>query len=353
MKISTLALIGFGEAGTILGQELAARGIQVCCYDRLLDDASARAAMYDKALQHGVQPRDSMAAAVAGADVVMSAVTAGSALLVATDVAQHLRAGQIFMDINSVAPATKQAAQQAIEACGAHYIDTAVMAPVPPQRLQVPMLLGGAHAAELAEALQALDMNVRAVAEQVGVASAIKMCRSIMIKGLEALTTECLSTARQYGAEEAVLASLHKSFPAMGWDAQFPHYLISRVAEHGRRRAEEMEEVARTAADVGVTPHMSDAIVQTQRGLVDAMQERGLLSLSTGRRWWISSTHAQTEYLKHGRRLRAVQANGSRTGCRSHDRNYLANSWPMSLKALNSSALPQGSNRNMVACSPT
>ena len=97
-----------------------------------------------------------------------------------------------------------------------------------------------------------------------------------MIKGLEALTTECLATARKYDAEEMVLASLHKSFPEMGWNDAQPHYLISRVAEHGRRRAEEMEEVAKTAADVGIIPHMSQAIVAAQRGLVDSMVDRGI-----------------------------------------------------------------------------
>ena len=129
--------------------------------------------------------------------------------------------------------------------------------------------------------LAPLDFNVRVVAEDVGVASAIKMCRSVMIKGLEALTTECLSTARQYGAEDAVLASLHKSFPSMGWDAELPHYLISRVAEHGRRRAEEMEEVAKTAADVGVAPNMSLAIVATQHGLVERMAAQGMTYADT------------------------------------------------------------------------
>jgi 3-hydroxyisobutyrate dehydrogenase-like beta-hydroxyacid dehydrogenase len=138
------------------------------------------------------------------------------------------------------------------------------------------MLLGGEQAPQLGDWLTPLGFNVQVVADRIGVASAIKMCRSVMIKGLEALTTECLATARQYGAEERVLASLHKSFPGMGWDARQPHYLVSRVAEHGRRRAEEMEEVAKTVADVGVSPHMSLAIVQTQRGLVERMAEQGL-----------------------------------------------------------------------------
>ncbi|WPP01986.1 DUF1932 domain-containing protein [Pseudomonas sp. HR96] len=274
--LQTVALIGFGEAGGILGQDLAAQGVQVRIHDRLLNDPAQRDAMLAKARKADVQPFDSAELAIQGAQLVISAVTAGSALAVAQQAAAHLQAGQVFMDINSVAPTTKQAASAAVGAGAAHYVDAAVMAPVPPQRLQTPILLGGGRAQQAAQWLLPLGFNVRVVAEQVGVASAIKMCRSVMIKGLEALTTESLATARQYGAEELVLASLHKSFPSMGWDARQPHYLISRVAEHGRRRAEEMEEVARTAADVGIEPHMSRAIVATQRGLVDAMAAQGI-----------------------------------------------------------------------------
>ncbi|WP_213881316.1 DUF1932 domain-containing protein [Pseudomonas sp. dw_358] len=274
--LETVALIGFGEAGGILGQDLVAQGVRVNAYDQWLERPEHRPSMLNKAAQAGVQPCDSAEAAVRDVQLIISAVTAASALNVAQQIAPFLRSGQVFMDINSVAPTTKQAASASIEQGAGRYVDAAVMAPVPPQRLQTPILLGGALAEDLAGWLVPLGFNVRVVADRVGVASAIKMCRSIMIKGLEALTTECLSTARHYGAEEAVLASLHKSFPGMGWDDRQPHYLISRVAEHGRRRAEEMEEVARTAADVGVEPNMSRAIVATQRGLVDSMLSQGL-----------------------------------------------------------------------------
>ncbi|WP_432783442.1 DUF1932 domain-containing protein [Pseudomonas corrugata] len=276
MSMKTLTLIGFGEAGAIFGEDLAASGVTVYAYDRLQDNPSTRAALYDKADQCGVLLCDSFAHAIALADWVISAVTADEALTVAQAAAVLMRPDQLFIDINSVAPSTKRAAFAAMQRHGVGYIDAAVMAPVPPQRLKTPILLGGAVAGQVAEQLSALGMNVRRVADEVGVASAIKMCRSIMIKGLEALTTECLSTARQYQAEREVLASLHQSFPQMGWDDALPHYLISRVAEHGRRRSEEMKEVAKTSTDMGVVPNMSLAIVNAQRGLVDAMVDADL-----------------------------------------------------------------------------
>lgn len=276
MSMKTLVLIGFGEAGAIFGRDLAASGVTVYAYDRLQENPGTRAAIYDKADRCGVQLCDSFDQAIALADWVISAVTADQALAVAQAAAVLMKPDQLFIDINSVAPSTKRAAFAAMQRHGVGYIDAAVMAPVPPQRLKTLILLGGAVAGPVADQLAALGMNVRRVADEVGVASAIKMCRSIMIKGLEALTTECLSTARQYQAECEVLASLHESFPQMGWDSTLPHYLISRVAEHGLRRSEEMKEVAKTSTDMGVVPNMSLAIVNAQRGLVDAMVDADL-----------------------------------------------------------------------------
>ncbi|NYT70433.1 DUF1932 domain-containing protein [Pusillimonas noertemannii] len=274
--LNTIALVGFGEAGFLLGQGLAEAGATVGAYDIKVHDAEHRPGLEARAQQAGVSLHASLAAAVQDADLVISAVTASSAAQAAVDAAQCLHAGQYFLDINSVSPATKHADRDAIEAAGGFYIESAVMAPVPPYGLKVPMLLGGEHAQALSGSLNELGLRTKAVSTQVGVASAIKMCRSVMIKGLEALTVECMTAARRYGAEEAVLASLNETFPGMGWTENLPHYLISRVAEHGRRRAAEMREVMETLQDVDVTPLMAQATAQSQDALVDAMQAAGL-----------------------------------------------------------------------------
>jgi 3-hydroxyisobutyrate dehydrogenase-like beta-hydroxyacid dehydrogenase len=271
-----IALIGFGEAGTILGTDLAAAGAQVTTYDILFDAPEARADMLAKAERSGVRAADSFAQAVEQAQLIISAVTASSCGDVAASAGQHLRAGQVFVDINSVSPAKKQSNCRAVEASGADYIEAAVMAPVPPQRLKVPMLLGGRRAHEVAPALAQLGMNVKVIATDVGVASAVKMCRSVIIKGLEALTLESMQAARHFGAEEQVLESLRQTFPGMGWERDLPDYLISRVAEHGRRRAEEMREVARTLKDAGIAPSMALATAERQDRLIDSMTARGI-----------------------------------------------------------------------------
>jgi 3-hydroxyisobutyrate dehydrogenase-like beta-hydroxyacid dehydrogenase len=271
-KVQRIALIGFGEAGGILGQDLVQQGCLIRAYDILVEEAATKSMLVAKATASKVIMTDSLRESLRDADLIISAVTASSACNVAEATAKLIERKQMFLDINSISPAAKRHNAEVINATGAGYVEAAVMAPVPPQRLKVPMLLGGPRAAALSEQLNALGMNVTAISEQIGVASAIKMCRSIMIKGLEALTLECMFTARRYGAEEAVLASLHASFPSLGWNTAFPDYLISRVAEHGRRRAAEMREVAQTISEVGLPPLMASATAQRQDALIDAMR---------------------------------------------------------------------------------
>jgi len=276
------ALIGFGEAGSILGEDLAAAGRDVVMYDILLDVPASREAMVDKARRAHVRVARTFAEAVAGVQVVISAVTASSSADVAGEAAKSLRAGQVLLDINSVSPAKKLSNAALVEAAGADYVEAAVMAPVPPQRLRVPMLLGGKRAGVLATELRNVGMHTTALSEQIGVASAVKMCRSIVIKGLEALTVESMLAARRFGAEREVLESLNGTFPSMGWTGQLPDYLVSRAAEHGRRRAAEMREVARTLQDVDVEPTMALATAARQDWLIDAMTAKGLTYSSLG-----------------------------------------------------------------------
>jgi len=80
--------------------------------------------------------------------------------------------------------------------------------------------------------------------------------------------------ARRYGAEDAVLKSLAATFPEMGWRDKLPDYLISRVAEHGKRRAAEMREAAQALRDVGIDPLMAEAAAARQDALVAEIAAR-------------------------------------------------------------------------------
>ena len=272
--IHRVAIIGFGEAGGIFAKDLALAGVDVAVFDILLNSRRHRKRMLKKAQACGVTAAGSLMECLAPADLVISAVTASSALKVAKDAGTILGKGQLFLDINSVSPATKRKAAGYVARQGARFVEAAVMSPVPQQRLQVPMLLGGPHSFEAAERLQTMGMNATPLSDRLGVASAVKMCRSVIVKGLEALVIESLFAARKFGAEQKVLESLAASFPAMGWEDHLPDYLISRVAEHGHRRAVEMRQVAQTLEQVGIEPVMSLAVAQRQEHLVGEMAKR-------------------------------------------------------------------------------
>ena len=307
IAFKTVALIGFGEAGGIIGAALARRA-NVCAHDLLQDDAVKGGPMRAKAAAAGVAISASHEAAVRGAELVISAVTAASSVEAARTVAPHIGRGQFYLDINSVSPETKRASALAVEAGGADYVGAAVMAALPAKKLATPMLLGGRRAEHVAAGLAHLGFAATAVADTIGVASAIKMCRSVMIKGLEALTVECLLGARRYGAEAEVLASLHGTFPGMGWEAELPNYLVSRVAEHGKRRAAEMREVAATLEDGGIAPRMATATAGLHDWLVEALAARGHAFKSNGAFDWRQAVDA----LLDGSVEEAMRENGVR-----------------------------------------
>jgi 3-hydroxyisobutyrate dehydrogenase-like beta-hydroxyacid dehydrogenase len=297
LRLSRLALIGFGEAGGILGSELAALGrFPVATYDILLADPARRGAMEAKARAANVEPAASLAAALTGADLVISAVTAGEARKVAEEAAGLLRPGQILLEINSVSPEARRGNAARIESAGADYVEAAVMAPVPPHGLKVPILLGGKAANQIADLLGPAGMKLEVGSDVIGQASAIKMCRSIMIKGLEAITVECFMTARRYGVEDTIVASLDQSYPSINWEKQ-AGYLIGRVVEHGRRRAAEMREVADTVASTGLEPLMATAIADRQDWVADVVAEQPALK-KAGDASWRATVDALSASLK-------------------------------------------------------
>jgi 3-hydroxyisobutyrate dehydrogenase-like beta-hydroxyacid dehydrogenase len=256
-----IGLIGYGEVGRFFTAGLKEGANWIGAWDLKFVDEAQRGEPLAHADAAGVVACESAAALCAQATLVISAVTASNTLAVAEAVAPHIRPGSVFLDLNSASPGTKQKAAALIDATGAHYVEAGVMTSVPPYGIRVPMLLGGAHAALLQPVLAGLGMDVKVASEQLGIASATKMCRSVMIKGLEALVLESYTTARHYGVEDAMIATLQETFPSIDWHTQGA-YFFSRVAQHGKRRAEEMREVANTVREAGFEPFMASAIAQ-------------------------------------------------------------------------------------------
>jgi 3-hydroxyisobutyrate dehydrogenase-like beta-hydroxyacid dehydrogenase len=252
-----IALIGFGEAGSTFAR---AAGWEE--QTRAWDTAPMRRTAMEEA---GVTAAASAADALADVPLVLSLVTADQVLAAAQDYARHLAPGALWCDMNSVAPETKRVAAAAIEAHGGRYVDVAVLAPVNPARLGVPLLVAGPAAEDAEAALRDAGFsNIRFVGAEIGKASAIKMIRSVMVKGIEALTDEMMAAAQAAGVVDEVLASLDASEKALGW-SQRAAYNLERMHSHGLRRAAEMEESAQTLLSLGVAPVMTRSTVQRQR----------------------------------------------------------------------------------------
>jgi 3-hydroxyisobutyrate dehydrogenase-like beta-hydroxyacid dehydrogenase len=263
-----IGLVGYGEVGRILAEDLRAQGITVSAYDLKIDNPATAAPLQTHAAQHGVQLASSSGELAAQSDFIISAVTASQTVLVAQACAPALKPGAFFLDFNSASPGAKQHAASLIDRAGGRYVEGAVMTSVPPHRIKVPLLLGGDFAAELAPLINSLGFAAKVASDKLGVASATKMCRSVMIKGLEAMVIESLTTARHYGVEDAVITSLNETFPGIDWEKQAA-YFFQRVIEHGRRRSEEVREVAETVRDAGLTPWSASGTAERQAWVAD------------------------------------------------------------------------------------
>ncbi|QDZ12922.1 NAD(P)-dependent oxidoreductase [Devosia ginsengisoli] len=258
-----IGFLGYGEAARAFHDGLAR---SVLAYDILLDQD-------DGAMREAMKLRGAMPVAIAGlaeADWIFSAVTADQSLLAVTPLLPHLRQGQVLIDINSVSPTRKRETAAAVEAAGAHYLDMAVMAPVHPKKHATPVLLAGAPAETLLPQLLALGFSASVVGPEPGAATAIKMVRSLFVKGLEAITVETLLAARASGCFDEIYASLSASFPGLDW-SRFAAYQFERTTRHGHRRAAEMRESGFTLDALGLHGALAREIAAIQ----DAMSQAG------------------------------------------------------------------------------
>jgi len=258
-----ICLLGFGEVGQILGKDLAARELQLTAWDLQFTDATS---LPGSTVAHhpAVHAASSAQEAVRSADVIISAVTAGQALPAARAAAVGLAPNAYFLDLNSVSPGVKQQAADVIHEAGGRYVEAAVMSAFPTKRLAAPINLGGPHAHGFLPLARAVGFSsVSVFSDALGPASAAKMCRSVIVKGMEALVLESMLTARHYGVAQSVLDSLTDLLPASDWRA-LSHYMMSRALLHGRRRSEEMQEACRTVEAAGLAPLLGTAIARRQ-----------------------------------------------------------------------------------------
>jgi 3-hydroxyisobutyrate dehydrogenase-like beta-hydroxyacid dehydrogenase len=258
-----ISFIGFGEAGQAIASGLRDAGIErIAAWDILFPDP-AGAPLKTAGELIGVRMASSAGDAVRETDMVISAVTAASSVDAARSVAPHLTGNAYYLDINSVSPGRKQETAKLLGE-RARYVDVAVIAAIHPARHRTPLLISGPYAEDISPLLRELDMQLAVVGPEIGSAAAIKMIRSVMIKGIEALTLECFLAASRAGVLEEVTASLKNNYPTLDW-ATIADYNLERMASHGERRAAEMEESAATLRELGLDPLMVDSTVKRQR----------------------------------------------------------------------------------------
>jgi 3-hydroxyisobutyrate dehydrogenase-like beta-hydroxyacid dehydrogenase len=276
--LKRIGFVGLGEAGFHFARGLRDAGAAgILAFDIHQETAGRGEKIRARASDAGVTLVSGHAELAGECDLILSVVTADQALIAASQTAPALTAGHTYADMNSVSPTTKQAIAEVVENRGAAFVEVAIMAPVPPYGHKTPLLVGGPHACAFIELLGPFGVSAQAVGGPIGAAAATKMCRSIMVKGLEALITECMLGASFYGADERVLASLAESFPGIDWP-ELADYMTGRVVVHGHRRAREMEEVAETLRAAGVEPIMTEAIVKR----MDWSVEKGLNARFSG-----------------------------------------------------------------------
>lgn len=259
-----IGLLGFGEAGYHLAAGFREEGVaHISSFDINTDTPGLGERIRQRAYATRVDLVESPSQLAGRSDILLSVVTADSAHTAALQMVPYLAERHFYADLNSVSPETKQQIDRSIGSTGAKFVEAAVMAPLPSHNHKVPILMAGVNAARLTELLAPIGMQLEVISDQIGAASAVKMCRSIVVKGLEALLLECAMGAVHYNADERVFASLEESYPAVNWK-ELAGYAIGRVIEHGGRRAREMEEVAATLRSAGIKPVMSEATVKTQ-----------------------------------------------------------------------------------------
>ena len=290
-----IGLIGFGEAAHAFVEGWGdATEADFSAYDIKVLSSATVSAIQERCESSSVACSPSNAETVQGKEAIFSFVTADQSLSAAEETALSIEKDAFFFDCNSCSPGTKRQAAAKIEAAGGRYVDVAVMAPVYPGLNKTPVSICGSHAMEALEWMQDFDMNPTLVAGDVGVASSTKMVRSIMMKGLEALMMECALAGKRAGVDEAVLASLDKTYPGFSFKDKAT-YMAERTMVHGKRRAAEMREVVKTIKELGLEGRMAAATVDWQ-------QEIGDLELNPGEDDYSSRLGTLLKALDHSKK---------------------------------------------------
>lgn len=253
----TIGFVGYGELGQCVTGGLSKAGADVGVFDLLVETPQEAKRLQGIADQAGVILAKTREELSARTDIFISAVTCSDAVTAASQMAPYLNENQIYVDLNSTSPAVKQQVRDVIEGAGAQFVEIGVLGGIATKGYDVALLLCGKEAQTVADVLSSYGMDTECIDAETGAAAAVKMFRSIVVKGIEALMLECVLAAEQYGATKQVLDTIEDNYPGVGVD--MANFFTTRTAVHAERRSHEMEEVAETLKAMGLDPIMSDA----------------------------------------------------------------------------------------------
>jgi 3-hydroxyisobutyrate dehydrogenase-like beta-hydroxyacid dehydrogenase len=252
-----IVFIGFGEAAYHIAKGLSQEGLEgMAAFDVGLGNPQIGPVIERRARDAGVSLVKTRAQAVAGADYVLSLTSSKVAVAVAGEVLPEMQPGQIFLDLNSAAPEVKRRIAALPKKEGVLVVDAAVMGPVPLSGHKVPIALAGEGAQSFCDAMTPYGMRIEVVDAPVGGASAIKMLRSVFMKGFPQVMMECLLAAHYYGVMERILDSLEATIGGKSV-RQMANQLFTPTVVHSARRASEMGEVITMLDDLGMESAMS------------------------------------------------------------------------------------------------
>ena len=252
-----ITFVGFGEASYHIAKGLKAEGLEgIIAYDAFWDHPERGGLIQQRAKEVGIALLPTLKEAVEASRFILSATSAKIAVTIAASIFPHMQEGQIFVDINAASPMAMKEVDELPRKEGVLFCDAAVMGVVPSEGHKVPMLLSGDGGTIFQNELTKYGMNLKDLNTVAGGSSAIKMFRSVFMKGLTQLLIESLSASAKFGVLDTIVESLSESINNKTIE-DLSNQLIPRTVVHAERRVSEMKEVISTLEGMRLDASMS------------------------------------------------------------------------------------------------
>ncbi|MFP4573928.1 MAG: NAD(P)-binding domain-containing protein [Desulfobacterales bacterium] len=255
-----LGFIGFGVAAYGLSKGLKEAGVEgICFFDSNYRNPLFQEVFEKRIAETGAAPSGSLGELIGNTDVVLSCVTGSVSVSVAKEASEFLSKNHIYIDVNSASPMVKKDVYEAIEKTGAGFVDGAIMGPVPAFLHQVPIFVSGDGADRFREMMAPYGMQITCIGSNPGDASALKMLRSIFMKGIAALLMEMLPAARHFGSWEMVVDSIAKTIESRSF-LETVRTIFPKALVGAERMSNEMNDVVETLNDAGFPSELTQAV---------------------------------------------------------------------------------------------